>query len=190
MNENGNPIDLPDGRLIEMFYPLEAVAPTEDIKKTILECALSQYNVSIQEERATRHAQIFHTIIKLLKNYPRLIIPQKEIREQHGQDYLGGESMKYQTLGGLLKTMGFDSVFDNKVTSLVVDMHKLENRKNRYVLAEEMDEVNLVLARVRALKAGQQSLATVATVSTVQHHGGRVKLLLTRHKRHKKLYIL
>jgi len=176
-----NPIDLPDGRLIEMFYPLESVAPTEEIKKIILDCAMGQYNVSIQEERATREAQVFHTIVKLLKNYPRLTIPQKEIREQHGQDYLGGQPMKYQTFGGIMKTMGFKSEFDSKerVTVLIVEIAKLESRKNRYVLGEEMDEVNKVLDQLRRLRVGQQNLTTLNQDSAtdqqkqqLQHTGG------------------
>jgi len=165
MVSDGNPIDLPDGRLIEMYYPLEAVAPTDEIKETILTCARGQYNTSIQEERATKEAQVFHTIIKLLGNYPRLTIPQKDIRLQHGEDYWGGTAMTYQEFGGLLKTMGFKSKFDNieRGTVLIVEVEKLESRKNRYVLSEEMDAVDDVLNRVRFLTGGQPTIQNFAT---------------------------
>lgn len=181
MTNDGNPIDLPDGRLIEMFYPLEAVAPTDEIKETILTCARGQYNVSIQEERASIEAQVFHTILKILRNHPRLVIPQKEIREQHGADYLGGQAMKYQTMGGLMKTMGFDSKFDNteRCTVMIVDVDKLENRKNRYVLAEEMGEIDKVLGNIRRMQAGQQKLATESTVSTESTHMGGADSVVT-----------
>ena len=43
----GNPIDLPDGRLIEMYYPLEMIAPTPELKKTILDVARGQHNACL-----------------------------------------------------------------------------------------------------------------------------------------------
>jgi len=44
----GNPIDLPDGRLIELYTPLVCVAP-ESKEKVLLEYATGQYREEVME---------------------------------------------------------------------------------------------------------------------------------------------
>jgi len=164
----GNPIDLPDGRLIEMYYPLDMIAPTEDLKKTILDVARGQHNASTQEDRATREAAIFTHVLDLLEVQPRLKIPQWEIKERYNAGVGQSEMLSNQKVAAVLKTLNFASEHNSRTRKqdavLTVDL--IERRKNRYVLADEMPRVDGIIQSLRQLKGAQQSLTDTASTST------------------------
>jgi len=156
-----NPLDLPDGRLIEMYYPLVSVAPTKEIKDRLLSCARGQYNTSIQDERATREAAVFNVIMDVLSEDPRLKISQKEVRDRYNDQVGDSEKVSNPKFAGVLKTLNFTSEMNNKTRrqDIIVKIDVLERRKNRYILAEDMERIDTTLNALRgAKKTGQSQL--------------------------------
>ena len=163
----GNPVDLPDGRLIEMYYPLDHVAPTPEIKEAILGYARSQYNASVEEDRATLDAKVFSLVIEMLGEGARLAISQKEIRARLNAPVENPkERMGNRRLGTILRRLNFESRTNKKRRKeIVIDPDVLERRKGRYFLTSELPWVDEVIAGVRALwKEGKQD-ATAPPIS-------------------------
>lgn len=151
------PIDLPDGRLIELFWPLVNVAPTEEIKKSILRFAEKQHNVTIEEARSTWDAQVFNIIFELLGNAPSLRLQQQVIRDTFNASIppeAVKERLSKQRLGAILKRLNIESRYNTalKAREIVVDPAVLERRKNVYILAEELPLVNVTLERLREMR--------------------------------------
>jgi hypothetical protein len=163
ITEEGNPIDLPDGRLIEMFYPLDIVAPTEEIRERILKCARDQYNVSIEEDRATKEAEVFNAVLDMLEEQPRLAVPQRDIRVKYNASKADSEKISNQRMTGLLKTLNFRKSWNSEKrhTEAVIDFLHLESRKNIYVVVEEMGRVNKIIESVRLLTEDVQQTLPV-----------------------------
>jgi len=161
----GNPIDLPDGRLIEMYYPLESVAPTDEIKKTILNHARNQYNASVEQDRATIEATIFGMIIDMLEQQIRFQIPQADIRERFNQDVTNPkEGMGNRRLGGILERLNLANktitVAGKRRKAIVIDPDVLDRRKHRYYLVEELERVSRIIESIR-------SASTTSTLPTL-----------------------
>lgn len=156
----GNPIDLPDGRLIEMYYPLEMIAPTPDLKKRILDVARGQHNASTEEDRATLEAAIFTIVLDLLDQEPRFLVPQHEIRTRYNAGVGVKEMLSRQKVAATLKTLNFGSKHNSSTrkqdATLTVDL--IERRKNRYVMADEMPRVDEILRKLKGLVDKQSKL--------------------------------
>ena len=161
-------IDLPDGRLIEMYYPLKEVAPTEKIKDAILKCGRRQYNASVEEDRATIEAQVFGLVIDMLEEKPVLEIPQSEIRQRFNVGITNPkEGIGNRRLGTVLDRLNFASktvkLGGKRRKAIVVDPDVLERRKNRYYLVEELKHVDEVIGKVKAI-AKNSGLASISAI--------------------------
>lgn len=156
----GNPLDLPDGRLIELYTPLAAVAP-ETVEPKILGYALRQLQDSLEAERETDDAQVFLTIVDMLEERPAKRIPQKNIRERLNALLPQDEQFSKQKVGVVLKRLGFRSAAGEKrLLDVLVDSAVLQRRAERYLKPEEREKISKIIANLNAID-------TVVTVDTV-----------------------
>lgn len=148
----GNPIDLPDGRLIELYLPLITVAPPE-VEMILLKHAREQYAESIETERETEDAVVFDAIVDLLLESPRLRLLQTDILGRVNAQRSESEVFSKTKLGYVLRRFGFRKETDRatKLKQIVVDADILDRRKIRYVLPEEMEAVDALVKELRRL---------------------------------------
>jgi len=148
-----NPIDLPDGRLIELYAPLIECAPSPDIRERILSYAKTQYSRSIQEEKETVEAEVYLTIIDLLKEKPAAYIYQQILRDRINAYRTKDQQMSKQKLSAVLRRLNLQSVSDpskrTRLMTVEIDVNVLERRKIRYVDPDEMGEVDELFTTLR-----------------------------------------
>jgi len=175
--EDVNPLDLPDGRLIELYYPIDSVAPLEEIKDIILKCAQKQYDVTILKMRQQKAALVYNLLLDMLENeiavgYAPDTISQKDIREKYNEDLppQSFERISKQALPGILDHLNMDSV-QNKETRLmevIVNPRSLEIHKNTYVLSHELPRVEKI---IDAIKQKRSVVVTLDTLGTLDVEG-------------------
>lgn len=152
----GNPINLPDGRLIELYAPLVACAPS-NLEKSILNYAMQQYRQDIETERFTEDSMVYNAIINFLLENPCLSILQSEIRDKVNQDISNEkEWLSKQKIGYILRRLGLKSmskmVDDKRLMAISIDVDVLERRKQRYTLPEEWEKIDALLKNLRNLQ--------------------------------------
>jgi len=158
--ENLNPIDLPDGRLIELFTPLVLSAPRE-AEKNILEYATKLYVKNLEAERDTEEAKVYVSLLELLENEPRLLIPQAEVRDKvnEGLPEKSPERLGKKTVSrALSKGLGLPSKRNRKtkLMEVIILPEKLERRVQRYLLPEDWEWAKAIIEKVKQLKVQQQ----------------------------------
>lgn len=148
----GNPLDLPDGRLIELYLPLVTVAP-KPLEIDFLNYAKEQYVETIEEERATEDAKVYQTIIDLLMEQPRLKLPQQDIRMKINTQLSEKDQYRPTKLGFVLRRLGLKSETQSgtRLKVVIIDVKVLNRRKVRYVLPSEMKAVDELFNKLSAL---------------------------------------
>ena len=168
-----NPLDLPDGRLIELFYPLDSVSPTEEISKTILRCARNQYDNMIRDIRQEKPALLYNLIIDLIERKTEYLgvpetLSQKEIRDafNEGLPEKSYERISKQSLPSLLDKLNMRSDENPKtrLMEVIIDPKVLERHKTTYVLSHDLERVEKIIDTIRT---GRPVLATLDTLGTV-----------------------
>jgi len=166
----GNPINLPDGRLIELYTPLCMVCPDPKLEQKLLQHAMSQYKESIEMERVTDEARVYNAIIDLLREKIELAFLQQEIRDKLNEGITNEkELVSKRKLGYLIRRLGFQTSLNTKQRLMEVQLSPsiLERRKQRYVLPEEYIEVEGVIKQLQEQQQQyQQRLLGVKTLST------------------------
>ncbi len=141
----GKPLDLPDGRLIELYTPLTMVAP-KNVENTILGYARKEYETTLEEERDTEEAKVYLTLAELLSQKVRLRIPQADIREKINFAVPEKEQFSKQKVGLILKRLGFKSKLgEGRLKEVVVDPEVLRRRAQRYTTLEERKKVEKII---------------------------------------------
>lgn len=149
---SGNPLPLPDGRLIELYTPLCMVCPNEEIRKKMLLHAMSQYKESIDKERVTTEARVYNAILDLLRNLVRRKMFLYEIRGKLNENVTNEKELfSARKVGSLVRRLGFETSLNTTERKREVEIasNKMERRKQRYVLPEEYEEVDEVLRQLR-----------------------------------------
>jgi len=171
-------LDLPDGRLIELYFPLDNIAPSNEIGDVILKCARSQYNVTISNMRDQKPALVFHLILDMVERrisvgLPFDTIPQKEIREEFNQDLApqSYERISKQKLPGILDKLHLKTVQNprTRLKEIVVEASPFERHKTSYVTADELTRVDELIDKIRGTGPVH---ATLDTLRTLDPRGG------------------
>lgn len=148
----GNPIPLPDGRLIELYTPLCVVCPNPKIEQKMLLHAMNQFKENIDKERVTIEARVYNAILDLLRVNVQRKLFQHEIRGKLNENITNEKNLlSKQKVGYLVRRLGFTTSMNTMERKMEVDIShsKMERRKQRYVLPEEYEEVDEVLERLR-----------------------------------------
>jgi len=153
----GNPLDLPDGRLIEKYVSLVSVAPS-DVEEALLNHARKTYKEELEEERDTREAKVFLAIVDLLAEMPRTQIPQPDIRDKVNTRLPEKKQMTPQYLGKILRSLGFTSIEgEHRLKEAIMSPKVLKRRAQRYLTSEEKKILEDSLSKIITLETSDTS---------------------------------
>ncbi len=147
-----NPIDIPDGRLIELYTPLVTVAPPE-VHDVLFSYARGEYEAAIIADLETDEAKVFTTIMDMLRKELRLRIPQADIRARINEDLPEKEQWKTQKTGLRIKKIGLKSEpGEGRRLEVLVDPQVLGRVAGRYTMLKERGTVEDVVQRLQGLQ--------------------------------------
>jgi energy-coupling factor transporter ATP-binding protein EcfA2 len=155
---NINPLNLQDGRLIELYTPLISVAPTDELKRLLEEYAEGQFRSMTERERESEEALVFTALVELLAENPRDRIPQAEVRERANINLSEEERLGKKRVAAILRRLGFESVQNRKtrLMEVVISPQVVERRAARYLSAEEAEKLRETLAKLPTLKPAEE----------------------------------
>jgi len=105
-----NPLDVPDGRLVEIFTPLIASAPSDKVRSVIEELGKAQFEAMIQEERDTDEGQLFQVLAELLEEGSAQLggfIATQAITNAFNESRDKREQISTKKCSNLMKRLGF-----------------------------------------------------------------------------------
>jgi len=137
--EDLNPLDIPDGRLIEIFTPLLLVAPSSKIESTLISLGKDLYGEIIEEERTSPEAQVFFAVLDCMKEGVGEL-PISEIVEKYNAGRPKKEQISNSYCGVLLKTLGFSKkrLPGTGRTAIILDQSLIDRLKYRYGVQEQV----------------------------------------------------
>jgi hypothetical protein len=132
-----NPIDIPDGRLVELYLPLIEVAPTPESRQAVERWARRSYLGMLKEEAAQPEAKVFEAIVELIPSYG-MVIPVAAIAERLNEGLSGEDLWKPNVVSRIIgDKFGFERERvlrgGRKVTCVVIDEAVLDRLKRRYM---------------------------------------------------------
>jgi len=165
---SGNPVELPEGRLVEIYLPLITVAPRTDIVEGFIEYATGEYRSRVEEELDTNEAKVYNAIIDLLMENPRWRIPQADIREKVNARLSEKEQLSKVKVGYVLKRLGLESETnrETRLKEIIIDLNALERRKIRYVIPESIKEVDELFDKMRKGAVVQTTFSVIEKLPT------------------------
>jgi hypothetical protein len=136
--EGVNPIEVPDGRLVEIFTPLLLVAPSQKVESALSSLARELYEEIIEEDRTTEQAEVFFALLKCYEGG----ISEVEISEvvgKYNENLPKNEQISNSYCGRVLSTLGFKKKRMPKTgrTAVVLDAELIERLKHRYEVTEQ-----------------------------------------------------
>jgi hypothetical protein len=135
-----NPIDVPDGRLIEIFTPLLLVAPTPPVEQRLVRLAKDIYQTQVEEEQTTTEAQVFISLLEVMK--PGIpTVPVSDIADRYNEGKPKGEQITSQTIGYILKRLGFRKKREARTgrVAAILDANLIERLRVRYKILEQKE---------------------------------------------------
>jgi len=137
-----NPIDVPDGRVIELFTPLTVVAElvSPGVEKEVVGYAEDMFTTLIEEERTTREAEVFEIILAYLdvKAPKDRLLALADIANRYNQDRSKAEQMSVFAIGRICTRLGFKKRRrEDRRTCIELDEHLIERLRYRYRYTKE-----------------------------------------------------
>lgn len=132
-DEGVNPLDIPDGRLIEIFTPLVLVAPSKKVEERLVKLARDIYEEVIEEERTSMEAQVFLSILEsMVEGMGELSV--NDIAGRYNQDKPKKEQISNTSCGRILKRLGFQKkrMSGTGRTAIVLDKSLIQRLRYRY----------------------------------------------------------
>jgi hypothetical protein len=133
-----NPIDVPDGRLVEVFTPLILVAPNQKIESILSSLAKEIYEDLLEEERTTEQAEVFFALLDCYGEGINAVEINK-IVEKYNENRPKNEQISNSHCGRILGTLGFKKKRMSKTgrTAVILDAALIERLRYRYGVAEQ-----------------------------------------------------
>jgi hypothetical protein len=137
--KNGvNPLNVPDGRIIEVFTPLILVAPNQKVESVLSSLAREIYEDMLEEERTTEQAEVFFALLECLREGVNAV-EIGEIVERYNANRPKNEQISNSYCGRILGTLGFKKKRMPKTgrTAVILDAALIERLRYRYGVAEQ-----------------------------------------------------
>ena len=133
-----NPIDVPDGRIVEIFTPLVLVAPDGKVEQRLINLARDIYMAMVEEEQTTQEAQVFISLLSAMRP-GEPTVPLSDIADKYNEGKPKTEQISNQSVGYILKRLGFRKRRDSKTgrVAAVIDDRLITRLKVRYSIAEQ-----------------------------------------------------
>jgi len=120
-----------NGRLIELFQPLLAVA--NEGHENIVKYARKVYEIRQLEEQTTLEAMILEALLNLENKVENRVILTKDIRETLNEGLPEKEKFKTRTIGRVMSKMGFISKHTNQGNGFIWDENRIKILRARYL---------------------------------------------------------
>jgi hypothetical protein len=166
-----NPLNVPDGRLIELMTPLILVAPNQNVEAELISFGEDVFKSLIEEERTTDEAQVFSALLTYIEaQHDVELVAIQAIADILNEGRTKKEQFSNLKVGKLMKRLGFEKrriPRDGRV-GVVVNNSLIQRLKIRYLMEEEKrelalaDEVQLVLKAIDELKDDKEVVSKVA----------------------------
>jgi hypothetical protein len=126
-----------DGRLVEIYYPIWTVSPTE--KKPILAEYLQDLGeLQLQEELRSFDCEVLIAILKVYENNGhRNWFPTKEVTESFNEELDDREKQGSRSIGRQISKFGFRPHRSNKQKGWLWDEKLVEELKQRFPITED-----------------------------------------------------
>jgi hypothetical protein len=136
--EGVNPIDVPDGRLVEIFTPLILVAPSQKVESALSGLAREVYEEIMEEERTTEQAEVFFALLECYEEGVSAV-EIGEVVGKYNENRPKNEQISNSYCGRVLATLGFKKKRMPKTgrTAVVLDADLIERLKHRYGVTEQ-----------------------------------------------------
>jgi hypothetical protein len=125
------------GRIAELFYPLIAVSPSEEIRQKVSEYARQVYVRRLEEERATVEAEMVQVLLNLADRVEGGKLTIEAITEAFNQGKPEKQQWRPESIGRLLKRLGFSKTRIGKKGQTAINYEKdlVDYLSKRYGLA-------------------------------------------------------
>lgn len=127
-----------DSRLREVFEPLLAAAPTDEIQSRLIGFANEEAERRQKQELASDEAAVARAVIEIAAKEPRTEIAIKEISDAVNLDVTNPkEQISRRYIGVLLRRHGFSTEHAKEGNTIKIDQTHLDYLKQRYVAQEK-----------------------------------------------------
>lgn len=121
----------PDGRLLELFHCLLAVA--NDGTENILSYAETTYEVRESEAQATVECQVLEALLKCSQDFDGGVLT-KTVTQQLNKELSEKDQFTTRYVGKVLRSLGFKPVHHNRGNGIRLDRRMIEYRARQYQL--------------------------------------------------------
>jgi hypothetical protein len=138
--EGVNPVDVPDGRIVEVFTPLVLVAPNPKVEAALTSLAKELFEEIVEEELETEQAQVFLAVLDCMKEGKTDLLEVAEITEKYNEGRPKNEQITKNYCGRILSTLGFKkkrTKTGNRRIAVVLDQDLINRLKIRYGIVEQ-----------------------------------------------------
>jgi len=128
-----NYLPIRHGRIAELFFPLIAVSPSEEIRKNLSEYAKEVYCKRLEEEKASREAEFVEILLNLKDQVKNGKLATQIVTEKFNEGKPEKQQWKPESIGRWLKRLGFNSCYISKgYRGIFYDLNLLGYLTNRY----------------------------------------------------------
>jgi hypothetical protein len=155
------------GRIAELFYPLIAVAPSEEIRQKVSEYARQVYVRRLEEERASTEAEIVQVVLSLADKVEGGKLTIEAITEAFNQGKPEKQQWNPRSIGRLLKRLGFSQTRIGKKGQRAVFYEKdlIDYLAKRYGPLEKTSEMSETSVGMERYVKGEADISEVSDVS-------------------------
>jgi hypothetical protein len=124
-----------NARVIELFISLLQVAPTEEVRKNLVECMKQITQSRLNEEQASFDARVFDALLKCEKEVKNGKISTQAITEAFNDGLKENDQAKSRSIGRRLAALGFEKckVGDKSQAGFYWDTKLIGRLKARYL---------------------------------------------------------
>lgn len=125
--------EVKDGRLIELFYPLYRVAPTEESQYTIIQYALEELARRGLKYEASIIGDLLEILVEIASFTTNSFISTRSITDKYNADKpLPKEKYSTRSIGRQLSKLGFTSVHKKGGNGILLDIDLLHHLTQRF----------------------------------------------------------
>lgn len=155
------------GRIAELFYPLIAVSPNEEVKQKISKFAKEVYIKRLEEEKASTEAEFVEVLLSLADKVESGKLSIEAITEKFNQGKTEKQQWNPRSIGRWLKRLGFQSTRITKgLRAIFYETELLGYLAKRYGYTPEKTSLtSLMSPTTECIHNGKSDVSDISDVS-------------------------
>jgi hypothetical protein len=155
------------GRIAELFYPLIAVCPSEEIRRKTSEFAKEVYAKRLEEEKASTEAEFVEVLLSLADKVENGKLSIEAITEKFNQGKTEKQQWNPRSIGRWLKRLGFQSTRITKgLRAIFYETELLGYLAKRYGYTPEKTSLtSLMSPTTECIHNGKSDVSDISDVS-------------------------